>query len=65
MDSQLDWTKPITEMVARSLPNLNRSFFLVVDQKYHENRPFFVWAASRADAVECVEEWGKWRGHVE
>lgn len=55
VDCQLDVTKPMTEMVSRSLPNINRTFFLVIDQKYGNGKPWLVWAGSRDDAVECVE----------
>ena len=52
--------KLLAEMVIRSIPNINRSFFLALDKKYSDNRTWLIWAASRADAVECVDILGEW-----
>ena len=53
---------PFHEMVGRSLPNLNRTFFLVYDNRQDQMKPWLVWAADRASAIECVGIWGKWTG---
>lgn len=51
---------PFHEMVDRSLPNLNRTFFLVYDNRENQMKPWLVWAADRASAVECVGSYERW-----
>ena len=51
---------PFYDMVARSLPNINRSFFLIYDNTEGAMKPWLVWADGRADAIESVRILFKW-----
>ena len=48
------------EMVNRSLPHINTTFFLVYDNRKDAMKPWLVWAANKPDAVETVQAYGDW-----
>ena len=48
------------EMVSRSLPNINRTFFLAYDNTRGAMRPWLIWAASRQDATEAMGLYARW-----
>jgi hypothetical protein len=54
---QVNHARILSDLVTASLRNINRTFFLVIE---HENKAWFVWADSRADAIECVEIMARW-----
>ena len=48
-------------MLERNKDKVGLYAFLIVDTREH---PWFVWAASRAEAIECVGLYDKWRGNL-
>ena len=58
---EAEMREELCQMIMRSLPNISRTFFLIYDNTESQMRPLFVWASSRADAIDTIMSYNKWR----